>query len=189
MTEVIMIIGVILAGIIILRIFYRAIEINWPINYITLNDSIDLIASRSIWKYVGFTVVPVYLVSLLMSVNAGRIGLPSLIVGISIATIHALAHQGRGLIGTIRRFKGRIKEAQSFWVYTILIPVMVFSGVAAGKWGVPERLGFMIPEPDEFFKALWTTALIAVAGAYLVKKYQRSQKIDDVAWISMRDFR
>ncbi|WP_199040039.1 hypothetical protein [Glycomyces salinus] len=187
MTDISMTVGIVLAGLILLRIFYKAIEINWPINYITLNDSIDLIASRSIWKYFGFTLVPVYLVALLLAVNAGRIGLPSLVVGISIATIHALTHQGRGLLGTIRRFQGRIAEAQSFWVYITLIPAMIFSGFAAGSWGVPTRLDFMIPEPDEFFKALWTTALIAVFGAYLVKKYKRAQKIDDVALISMRE--
>jgi hypothetical protein len=148
-------------GIALLRLFYRAVRLEWPSNYVTMTRSFGLIVNRSVQRYLLFVLLPVYLVSLLMSTITAREKASgwavALIIGIGFGITNHAYPVFKALLRSWRNFRG------PDGLLRIGLTLLSIGAALLGGFG-PGPFDFVIPPIDEFFKAVWTTIFVVVIG-------------------------
>lgn len=164
-------------GVGLLHVFYRAVRVEWPSNYVTMTRRFGLVVNRSVQRYLLFILSPVYLVSLLMSTMAHREDAVGVLAALIVGVGHGFLNHGLPMIRAIR---GSLRHASK--PDAILQLVLVAASVAVALLGGlgPGPLGFVVPPIDEFFKAVWTAVFVAVLGVVVLNATRERRDVGDL---------
>ncbi len=164
-------------GIGLLRVFYAAVRLEWPSNYVTTTRRFGLVVNRTVRRYLLFILAPVYLVSLLMSTLAARERGLAWLVALAIGIGHGLQNHGSPALIIIRH------NPRQIWTPDVLLQLGLIlaslMAAIAGGFG-PGPFGFVVPPIDEFFKALWTSAAVALIGIMVLNTTERRTRPGDL---------
>lgn len=92
----------ILLGLAFLRIFYRAVQLQWPESYFGASDLSVYSISTSPIRYLLFRFAPVFVAALFVSVSLNRSGHSGLIGAVGVGGGHAVLTSGWALIQATR---------------------------------------------------------------------------------------
>ncbi|MGC4768892.1 hypothetical protein ACLQ25_07900 [Micromonospora sp. DT44] len=173
------------AGVLLLHVFYLAVRTEWPVKYATLAVSdYGVVVNRGFARYLVFALGPTYLVTLLVSTTVGRFGGHSVFCALSVGLIHAARTLGVLIFNSLRMRSSRLR-----------IPTVVFSALSSlgllvvsflGGLG-PGRAVIVVPPLDEFFKAFWTAAFVAVVAVMALRDNGRQRDIEEIVERSRRE--
>lgn len=155
----------IVLGVGVLYMFYRAVEVEWPESYMTLDSGIDYALTSHPFRYIAFRFLPIYLVTVFAAVSLDRGHVVAWPAVVAICLSHALLHNGRALIG-LRNSQQPSRRGPLL----VLHAIVAFGVLVAGALALSSRseLVDVIPKPGVLSTALWTAALAGVIGAFVI---------------------
>ena len=168
-----------------MRLFYTAVRIEWPSNYLTAQDAAGLIVRRSVQRYLLFVLGPVYLASLLMATVAMREGSHGLLVGLTIGLLHGIRHSGYRIRATLAEQPDSRLRTRGVLLHGTLLLLSLIAALLGGLG--PGPFDFVVPPLEEFFIAFWTVALLAVVGVIVINKTKYPSSVEDLSAIAMRE--
>lgn len=161
----------IILGVGFLHAFYRAVAVQWPTSYFTLDTRLGYAITATPARYTAFRFLPVYLACLFAAVTLARLGESPIAGAVGIAALHAATTSGRALFSLWRGHESRRKAPLA------LVHIAVALGVACAALAaiVTRRaLRALVPPVDELSTGLWTAVVAAVLGAYIVHLSRRT---------------
>lgn len=146
---------------------YRALELNWPVQYASLNDTFALRISQTWWKFGIYRVVPVYLLGVALAVTASRLDLNAATSLICAIVIHLASTNGRALMESFGVLKVRAETRVNYSAYNIIAIVGVAGVAGAAYFSFPFLTAF-VPSPQALLDNLWIALFVAVAGGFAI---------------------
>ena len=154
-----------LAGSTSLLLFYKAVQTEWPANYVSIDTDFGVIVNRSFMRYFLFTLAPTYLISLFTSTLCNRSGGFGLACAAIVGSTHIIFNNGRHFYRVSRYRHDQAKYAQLL-VDAFNMIVVAFAALAGAAGPGPFK--DVVPAAADFFDSLWTTALVALVGVCLL---------------------
>jgi hypothetical protein len=157
----------IVLGVAFLFALFQAVRVEWPDSYFGASDLGAYFVSASPFRYLAFRLGPVFATCLFIAVTSARRGSSPFVGSLAVASIHALLTSGVALVTWARwprklrrhRFPIAMMRATSL----VLIPMTGFLAALSA-----DPLAPIVPRPSELAETLWTAAIAAVLGAYLM---------------------
>lgn len=150
-----------------LSIFYEAVRFQWPESYFGANDTSSYAIAISPLRYLTFRFLPVYAVCVFVAVSLKRIDSAPLLGAALVGIVHGSITLGVGLVRSVRL--PPVVRRHQFPV--ILLRGVTFACVAAigfAAYWSSDTLAPLIPSLHDVAVTLWTAAIAAVGGAYLL---------------------
>ncbi len=175
-----------------LHVFFRAVESKWPASYFALASGPDYAISRNLVRYLGFRLVPVFVVATFAAVSLARGAEPVVLPVVLIGLLHGLLTSGRALIGLVR--SGRARRRPLLVAMHPVVIVFVTAAALAASLGASVFEPF-VPEVRSISSDLWTGVVAGIVGAYAVRVAQGQsvetervllesrRTIDDKLWL------
>jgi hypothetical protein len=171
-------------GIVVLRVFYGAVKVEWPSNYVTRTRDFGLIVNRTFKRYVLFILAPVYLIALLMSTITRREGGFPWLVALAIGLGHAFKNHGGTVVASFRH--GDPKPFSPDMLVQLGLFFFALTAAMAGGLG-PGPFQFVVPPIDEFFKALWTAVIVSIIGIVVLERMKSHKGVGDLSRTAVRE--
>jgi hypothetical protein len=185
----------VVGGVLALHVFYRAVQTKWPESYMSATDFTGLLVSRSIARYVAYRALPVFAVAFFVAGSLKNAGHEEVWPTLTMALIHAGMTNGRGLWQTLGKRRKTFGATSTALFHCTALMGTVASAIGAIATAQSERARDFLPAVDEISTALWTGAIAAVLGAYLLKVSSAAppdpfttsrRSIPDTLWASAR---
>jgi hypothetical protein len=173
-----------LLGVGLLHVFYGAVRLEWPSNYVTMTRSFGLVVNRSVQRYLLFILSPVYLVSLLMSTMAHREKAAGAFTALIIGLGHSFMNHGLPMVRAIRNSRRHAWRPDT--LLQLSLAALSIAAALLGGLG-PGPFGFVVPPLDEFFKAIWTAVFVAVLGVVVLDATRMRHQAGDLYDIAVRE--
>lgn len=169
----------VLIGVGLLWLFYTVVRTAWPVYYASLGpNDYGIVVNRGALRYFGFAVIPVYAVALVVSTTVGRLNGHAMFCALAIGGVHAARTQLRYIFVTLRNSRSRLRLPSVSYAAVMAVLIAASSFAAGlGPGPVPQ----VVPEPQEFFNAFWTTAFVALLTTFVALK-ARSQNDPKMAF-------
>lgn len=155
------------AGALALWGLYRALELNWPEQYVSLNDTFALRVTQTWWRFLVYRFVPLFVAGIGIWATTERLsGVPVLAV-CTMALIH-VAHTN--LLALFESF-GKLQRHRKFTInyasYHLLI-IVIITAATLSSCVLGPSLSFLVPSPGTLLENLWIAVFIAIAGGIAV---------------------
>lgn len=161
-------------GVTFLFIFFRAIEVQWPASYATLDSGVEYAITASPASYILFRFAPILATCLFVSVSLDRAGKDPILAVAAICVIHALATNGRAALGLIRAH-AESRKAPLWLMHSAVVVGIGLAGLLALL--LDDAFAPAVPSVQAISATLWTALLAGIVGAFLVH-VARSPGID-----------
>jgi hypothetical protein len=155
----------ILVGSGFLHALYRAVKVQWPDSYFTLDSKLGYAITSTPTRYVTFRFVPLFFVALFVAVTLDRLNGNPAAGALGVTLVHIVVSSGRASIGLLRApFTSR------------RAPLLVLHGAVAGGsmlaglggFVLRKRLQAVVPAVEDLSASLWTGVFAGVAGVYIM---------------------
>lgn len=164
---------------VLLQTFYSSVGQQWPQSYSSARTALHSFVRASLFKYLLFRTVPVYLMAVLTAATTARLkGYPVAALSVFLLT-HLTASNGLGwarlVFGTTR-----VSRRAALIGLHVLVIVLALITVIAAAATYRALLGF-VPRPRELVSSLWTAVFAAVAafGAQRLVAISRATQISE----------
>lgn len=145
-------------GGLLLKIFYSMVEKEEPESYLYNLSKLQRTKGRVAIQYIGFRVLPVFVVTSGVVVTAERVGLCRQSAYIACVTTFSALSSVRSMID---RMRSELKGAPFHYVLQV-IDIVVSFFVGALCVLLYKILTPFVPEPQEFVSAAWTALFVAL---------------------------
>lgn len=142
----------------LLKIFYSMVEKEEPESYLYNLSKLQRTKGRVAFQYIGFRVLPVFVVTSGVVVTAERVGLCRQSAYIACVTTFSVLSSARSMID---RMRSELKGAPFHYVLQVIDIVVSFI-VGALCVLLYKILTPFVPEPQEFVSAAWTALFVAL---------------------------
>lgn len=142
----------------LLKIFYLMVEKEEPESYLYNLSKLQRTKGRVAIQYIGFRVLPVFVVTSGVVVTAERVGLCRQSAYIACVTTFSVLSSVRSMID---RMRSELKGAPFHYVLQV-IDIVVSFFVGALCVLLYKILTPFVPEPQEFVSAAWTALFVAL---------------------------
>jgi len=180
------------AGALALWGLYRALQLNWPEQYASLNDTFALRLNQSFWRFFLYRFVPVFAAGIALWATSVRLNLVPVVAIAAMLLIHLLHTNALALAQSFGQLQVRQEFTINYAAYHLMaIGLAVAASVAAIFLGKP--LEFLVPPPKVLIENLWVAVFIAIAGGVAVsvigKRPDGAQPFDPhyFVWRAERD--
>lgn len=164
--ETVLTFALLLAGFGLTQLSYAAVKSGWPEVYVALSETFALGVIARWWRILAFRGVPVFLVVLLISATAGRVGANAAIAAAGCVILHLVFSNVGALI---RSFLPGTKEfTVNYAPYHFTVVLVVVISAVLANLATP-ALQVLVPSPSEMVSNLWIAGLVAVTGALFVR--------------------
>ena len=142
----------------LLKIFYSMVEKEEPESYLYNLSKLQCTKGRVAIQYIGFRVLPVFVVTSGVVVTAERVGLCRQSAYIACVTTFSVLSSVRSMID---RMRSELKGAPFHYVLQV-IDIVVSFFVGALCVLLYKILTPFVPEPQDFVSAAWTALFVAL---------------------------
>ena len=157
----------IVVGVMLLWLFYAVVRTSWPTAYASYgNGDYGVVVNRGAFRYFMFALAPTYFVALIVSTTVERQAGHAMVCALGIGIGHLLRTQAVMIYKTIRYSVSRLRYPVLLYAAVISVGVLVVSFLAGLG---PGPAGVVVPQPADFFSALWTTAFVALFAAFVLR--------------------
>lgn len=146
---------------------YRALELNWPEQYVSLNDTFALRVTQAWWRFLVYRFVPVFVAGVGIWATASRLRLIPILAVIAMTLIHVLQTNVRALFESF----GMLQQPKRFTInyasyHLIVIGIIAVATVCAILLG--PTFAVLVPKPQTLLENLWIAIFVAIAGGIAV---------------------
>jgi hypothetical protein len=151
-----------------LSIFFEAVRFRWPESYFGAGDTSSYAISLSPLRYLAFRFFPVYAVCVFVAVSLERTGDPASLGALLVGAVHAVTTVGVAFVrDLLLPALARRQRAPIILLRGVIFALTV--GVALGASASAPYLEPLIPTLHDVTITLWTAAIAAVGGAYILQ--------------------
>ena len=142
---------------------YRALQLNWPEQYASLNDTFALRVNQTWWRFLLYRFVPVFGAGVALWATAGRLKLHPIVTIVTMVVIHLLHTNAIALAQSFGKLQARQKFTINYASYH-LMAIGLVALAATGSVIFGASLAFLVPKPSVLLENLWVAIFIAIAG-------------------------
>lgn len=162
----------------LLNLLYELLRVRWPSFYFSLSETASLYISVSPWRFIGFRVIPIILVTFPILGILARGNPPGSVIftGLLIGTLHGITTNGLAIYKLssgsqdITRYTNTLTQLSH---HVVMIAVCIVSGLVAGILATaPGATGF-IPTLEGMVDNVWSTVFVALLAVYGYRVYNR----------------
>lgn len=146
---------------------YRALQLNWPEQYASLNDTFALRVNQTWWRFLLYRFIPVFGAGIALWATADRLKLHPIVTIVTTMVIHLLHTNAIALAQSF----GKLQSPQKFTINYASYHLMAIGLVtlaATGSVIFGASLAFLVPKPSVLLENLWVAIFIAIAGGVAV---------------------
>lgn len=146
---------------------YRALEFNWPDQYVSLNDTFALRLNHTWWRLPLYRFVPVFGAGVAVWATTSRLGLEPTVAVVTMTLLHVLQTNARAALQSFGLLLSKPEFQVNYASYHLAtIGVVLVAG--AGSIFFAPSLEFLVPRPSTLLESLWVAIFIAIAGGVAV---------------------
>lgn len=142
---------------------YRALELNWPEQYLSLNDTFALRLTETWWRLLLYRFLPVFVLGVAIGATASRLGADAMVALVVMAVIHAGQTNVRAIFesfGWVKSPRGVVVNYAPYHAWVVVVILLATAG--AILFG--PTLSFLVPAPGVLLENVWIAIFVAIAG-------------------------
>lgn len=156
-----------ISGAIALWGLYRALELNWPEQYVSLNDTFALRVTQTWWRFLVYRFVPLFAAGIAIWATTERVGGVPVLAVCAMSVIHVGHTNVLALFESFGKLQRHRKFTINYAAYHILI-IFIISVATLAACIFGSSLAYLVPAPHILLENLWIAIFIAIASGIAI---------------------